>query len=143
MLIALFILALNSNYSLGQECTTQFTSHQTGAVITAYPVSISGTARRPTGGHVWILAHLRGFNDWYPQGNGGRTIEDANWDCTVYLGTQTETGYYEIAIAVVNDAVNQSLNNWVSTAKEKGYPPIPFPSVLRDCAITKITVEKR
>jgi hypothetical protein len=127
----------------GQGCLSSFTSYQNGSIVSSYPLNVSGTVTRPNNGHVWILAHLDGFNGWYPQGNGERNIVDNNWTCTVYLGTPNGTGYYEIAIAIVNDQVNQTLNNWVSTAQVNGYPPIPFPGVLNNCAITTIRVEKR
>jgi hypothetical protein len=136
-------LMLICNSSFGQDCNTQFSSHQNSSIITSYPVTVKGTARKPIGGHVWVLAHLRGFDGWYPQGNGERILQDTNWICAIYLGTPSETGYYEIAIAVVNDQINQSLNSWVSTARDRGYPPIPFPGVLKDCSISMITVEKR
>lgn len=127
----------------GQACLTSFTSHRTGSIISSYPVNISGTATIPANGHVWILAHLEGFDGWYPQGNGVRIITNSNWVCTVYLGVPGETGFYEIAIAVVNDDLNQALNNWVKTARERGYPPIPFPDVINNCSINMMRVEKR
>jgi hypothetical protein len=141
----LFVIffAFMLNFGYGQECLTSFTSHKTGSIISNYPVNISGTATIPLNGHVWIFAHLEGFEGWYPQGNGVRTITNSKWVCTVYLGVPGETGFYEIAIAVVNDEVNQALNNWVKTAKEKGYPPIPFPDVISTCSINTIRVEKR
>lgn len=127
----------------GQGCLSSFTSHQNGSIVTAYPLNMSGTVTRPNNGHVWIFAHLEGFNGWYPQGNGERNISNNSWTCTVYLGTSKETGYYEIAIAIVNDQENQALNNWVSSAKENGYPPISFPGILSNCSITSIRIEKR
>lgn len=127
----------------GQGCLSGFTSLENGSIVKAYPINVSGTASRPNNGHVWILAHLEGFNGWYPQGNGERSLSNNNWICTVYLGTPQETGYYEIAIAIVNDQENQALNNWVSTAKANDYPPVSFPGVLNNCSITTIRIEKR
>ncbi|HEY5590146.1 MAG TPA: hypothetical protein VIK55_03930 [Paludibacter sp.] len=143
LLLIIGVLALLQSYVFGQECATSFTSHSTGSIISNYPVNISGTATKPLNGHVWILAHLEGFDGWYPQGNGERTITDSKWVCTVYLGVPGETGFYEIAIAVVNDDGNQALNNWVRTARANGYPPIPFPGVINNCSINRIRVEKR
>lgn len=139
----LFLAIISLSFMYGQEYKTTFTSHRTGSQVSAYPLPMRGEAKVPANGHVWILAHLEGFEGWYPQGNGERTLKNNQWICSVHLGTPQETGFYEIAIAVVSDEVNQSLNNWVKTAQERGYPPIPFPDVLDCCSITSIRIEKR
>jgi hypothetical protein len=143
LLCVLFSAILSLSFMYGQEYITTFTSQRTGSQVSAYPLPMKGEAKIPANGHVWILAHLEGFEGWYPQGNGERTLKDSKWTCAVHLGTPAETGFYEIAIAVVSDEVNQSLNNWVRTAQEKNYPPIPFPDILNCCPITTIRVEKR
>jgi hypothetical protein len=140
LFISLFSLCY---FAIGQDCSTSFTSHNTGSVITTRPVNMSGTAKVPINSHVWILVQAEGFEGWYPQGNGERPITNSKWVCTVFLGQPGQTGYYEIAIAVVNDDVNQTLKNWVKTAQENGYPPIPFPDMIKNCSISTIRVEKR
>ncbi len=142
ILLFFFLISL-SNVAIGQDCSTSFTSHNTGSVITTRPVNMSGTAKVPLKSHVWILVQAEGFDGWYPQGNGERPITNSKWVCTVFLGQLGQTGYYEIAIAVVNDDVNQSLKNWVKTAQENGYPPIPFPDMFEKCTFSSIRVEKR
>jgi hypothetical protein len=129
--------------SQGQECSSKFTSLQNHSIVTTNPVTVSGTAKKPVDAHVWVLAQAKGFNGWYPQGGGERMLENGNWMSLVYLGTAGQTGYFDIAIAVVNDQTNQMLNGWVSAAAEKGYPPIPFPDNLESCPLSMISVERR
>jgi hypothetical protein len=50
---------------------------------------------------------------------------------------------FEIALAVVNDQVNEQLRRWVEKGEETNkYPPIVFPSVIDGCPPYKITVKK-
>ncbi len=143
-LLFLLLTLFAFSFVYGQQCEASFTSHKTGSQVSAYPVPMKGKViNLPANAHVWILAHLEGFEGWNPQGNGERTLKNSEWVCPVHLGTLKETGFYEVAIAIVSDEVNQSLNNWVKTAMELNYPPIPFPDVIEGCPIEIIRVEKR
>ncbi|GAB6007413.1 hypothetical protein [Dysgonomonas reticulitermitis] len=143
-LLCLSFLAIFSlSFVYGQKRELSFTSHKDGSQITTRPVSMRGKAVNvPVNGHVWVFAHLEGFDGWYPQGIAERTLKNSEWVCAVYLGEPMETGYYEVAVAIVGNEANQALNNWVKTAKENGYPPIPLPDLL-DGLIETIRVEKR
>lgn len=138
------ILLFITNLIFGQ-CEVSFTSHSENAKINKSPFIISGTAKVPANSHVWVLVQVVGRGGWVPQGNGEVFIEDdSTWDCEVYLGNTGDTGYYRIAIAVVNDKVNESLNNWVARSREtREYPEIDFPSVIDGYSIKKIRLEKR
>ena len=126
-----------------QNCAIAFTSHQTASVVTSRQITIAGTAATPIEGHLWILAHIEGFDEWWLQGNGERKIIANKWNCLVFLGQADETGNFEIAAIVVNDQVNQALKNKVARAKDEGYPSIPMPDVLEGCEIKIIKIEKR
>lgn len=139
-----FLAILSLSFVYGQKCETSFSSHKDGSQVIDWPVAMSGKAVNvPANGHVWILVQSERFRGWYPQGNGECPLRNSEWVCDVHLGNGSQTGFFEISIAIVGDEANQSLNSWAKTAQAKGYPTITFPDVLDGCPITTIRVEKR
>ena len=126
-----------------QSCQISFTSHTNGSVVTSYPEQLAGTAVIPIGGHLWLLSHLIGFDGWWPQGNSQRVLSGNQWICAVFLGKPGELGKFEVSAVIVNDQENAALMSWVSTAQDKGYPPIPFPNALQRCNSVTIAVTKQ
>lgn len=140
-----FLTMISLGFIYSQKCETSFISHKEGSQVRDYPETMKGKAINvPAHGHVWILVQSEAFRGWYPQGNGECILKNSEWVCDVHLGNGTQTGFYEVAIAVVGNEANQSLNNWVKKAEETGkYPARTFPDVLDGCPIAIIRVEKR
>lgn len=137
----LFLIGLTfaPNIVSGQECELSFNDLKDGSVIRSWPVGISGVAKNvPEGKHVWILAHSENEEGlWYPQGGTERQVP--KWRCNVHLGNGQETGLYEIAIVVVDNAENEKLKKWVTATQSGGYYAI---EVSHTCAKI-VKVEKK
>jgi hypothetical protein len=105
--------------------------------------TVFGTAKIPAKSHLWILAHKKTFNGWWPQGSGETPVDNGTWAVDVYYGIDTDHGNFEVVAIAVSDNVNNDFNNWVNTSSKTGsYPPIRFPSVVEGCPIAKVTVMK-
>ena len=60
ILVSFFVFFIGTiNKTFGQNCNSQFSSHKNGAIIANWPESISGIAKAPIGGHVWVLGQRR------------------------------------------------------------------------------------
>jgi hypothetical protein len=107
--------------------------------------AVSGTAKIPANTHLWILAHKKTLNGWWPQGGGETLIdEDGSWAVDVQYGVDTDKGDFEVAAVVVDSAGNNAFNLWVDTAAKTGtYPSIRFQTVVDGCAVAKVTVNKQ
>jgi len=105
--------------------------------------TVSGTATLPTNSHLWILAHKKPINAWWPQGGGETPVDAGKWAVDVTFGIATDKGDFEIVAVAVDDNVNNSLNNWVATAPSNNYAPIRFPTVTEGCSTAKVIVDKR
>jgi hypothetical protein len=107
--------------------------------------TVSGNASIPVGGHLWVLAHKSTLNGWWPQGGGETPVAAyGHWAVDVQYGVDTDRGNFEVAAIAVDNAGNNTLNAWVSTAATTGrYPSMVFPPVLQACPIARITVVKQ
>jgi hypothetical protein len=106
---------------------------------------ISGHITIPPGTFAWILARKRDINGFWPQANGAIQVEpDGSFRGFVTYGKDGDKGPFEIAIAIVDDGVNQALNRWVDRANEtQTYPPIRFPNVHQGCPVTRVVVTRQ
>lgn len=135
-------VVLFSVKGFAQNCTLEFTSHQSGAIVSGQQITVSGTANAPVEGHLWLFAHNQAFSMVWPQGNGERVISNNKWSCLVFLGQPAEIGRFEIIGLYVNDQVHNQLVQWVASAPSTGYPPIPLPSSIGKCEIKTIVIER-
>lgn len=122
------------------SCRVEFTqpANGDGAGMRA---TVTGIAR-VSKGHLWLLAHKRALgNAWWPQQEV--TVENGRFELEVALGISTDRGAFEVVAITVDESTNQRLQQWLSTAQDKGYPPIPFPAVLDGCTPAKLTLMRQ
>ena len=127
-----------------QNCTVTIVSPKPGQTVTE-DAQVEGTASIPSGSFLWVFAHRKGLQLWWPQGGGPASISiRGNWQVVVTFGTERDTGReFEIATAVVDPNTNEQLRGWVKRAEESGrYPGFQFPSITAGCKITDVTVTK-
>jgi hypothetical protein len=128
-------------------CEIQITAPSPGENVGSQG-EVYGKARIPTGSYLWVLAHLKSppEDKWWPQGGGAASSDkDGPWEVAVSYGmARGDIGKeFEIAVAVVSEDVNTSLQQWVQRADQTGqYLPIAFPKVINGCPLPKITVKK-
>ena len=127
-----------------QGCMVTITSPRSGQTVTE-DAQVEGTASTPAGSFLWLFAHRKGLQLWWPQGGGPAPLSPTGkWQTVVTFGTDRDTGReFEIATAVVDANTNEQLRSWVKRAEDSGrYPGIQFPSVAGGCRIASITVTK-
>jgi hypothetical protein len=136
--IVLFATVLNA-----QNCEVRITKPAEGSQV-AGTALISGTATLPTNGHLWIFAHQVGFNGYWPQGGGPAQLTGRDWDVFVYFGQRGIYGRFEVIAMVVDDQTHRNLQDWVQRAPNTipPYQPIPLPTMIDGCSITRLRVEK-
>jgi hypothetical protein len=123
-------------------CSVALTDPLPGTPVGAGSV-VSGTAAIPGSGHLWIFSRKKTFNGWWPQGGGETPVDGGKWSVDVTYGIDADKGNFEVVATVVDDNTSNNLSNWVATAADKKYPPIPFPAVFDGCPVAKVTVVKR
>ena len=104
---------------------------------------VSGTAKIPPNSHLWILAHKKTINAWWPQGGAETHVENGHWTVNVTYGVDTDKGNFEVAAVAVGDSTSKDLDHWVETAPARNYPPRPFPASVEGCVPTKLTLVKQ
>lgn len=127
-----------------QGCTVTIASPKSGQTVTE-DAQVEGTASIPPGNFLWVFAHRKGLQLWWPQGGGPAPMSSSgSWQVVVTFGTERDTGReFEIATAVVDANTNEQLRSWVKRAEETGrYPGIQFPSSVTGCKIADVTVNK-
>ena len=147
--LAIAILLAASVWTAGADeksnvCSAEFTTPQTGDRVAAEG-DVSGTARNlPAGAHLWIFAHRRGLGLWWPQGGGAATIQEGKWRIYVTYGQNRDLGSdFELVTAVLADAADSDMNNWIKRAEETGqYPGVRLPASLQGCVTKSIIVTR-
>jgi|GEM_PF-1563241 len=128
-------------------CESQITAPSDGGNVGSQG-KVHGKARIPTGSYLWVLAHLKSPQEdkWWPLGGGAASIDqDGTWVVEVSYGMARDIGKdFEIALAVVSEHVNTSLQQWVQrTEQTNQYLPIAFPNVIDGCPPVTIAVKKK
>ena len=141
MLVGFSIQAARTYTTPAQECMIEIGSPKTGSHVRRDAL-VSGTARIPANGHLWILAHKKGVKGWWPQGGGEADVKDEKWEILVSFGKSGEIGNFEIAAVVVDKSTNDDLKRWVEDAPRRDYPPISFPNPFEGCPFKTVSVEK-
>lgn len=127
-----------------QKCDIVITAPRQGDRVGATGVVEGKSTKLPSDGHLWVLAHWKGLNSWWPQGEGPATIDsDGHWEVSVYYGEARDIGStFEVAAVVVGDQDNAQLKRWVAEAPAKHYPGRGFPNAYEGCPIRKVIVLK-
>jgi hypothetical protein len=131
--VAVAILALcvwGANYFLREvRCETAIETPEAGATVGAGGM-VTGTARVPSGGHIWILLHppIPG-NQWFPQEPVSLRADDGTWSALVYYGTQDDIGReFEIAAVVVTSSTSAAFEGWLRSGRTtNSYTPLTYP----------------
>jgi len=126
-----------------ESCDVRVTSPSEGDSV-GPDGSVGGIARVPNGTYLWVLAHRKNINAWWPQGNGPADIDPktGHFDVFVTYGQDRDHGAFEVAVAMVGPEVNEVLTKWFDTAQARGYPPMRFPNTFGGCPVVRITVIK-
>lgn len=103
----------------------------------------TGVGQIPASSHLWVLAHKKTLNGWWPQGGGETMIKNGQWGpIDVTYGVASDKGEFEIAVVAVGDDANKELNKWIDQAPASNYPPMRFPATTEGCSISRVTVVK-
>lgn len=111
------------------ECIVQILFPQRGDHV-AQRGEVRGRATLPVGTYLWVLAHRKDVNGWWPQGDGPVAIVDDSWTVQVKYGDPQDTGFqFEIAAVAVTWAVHERWLEWVENVKDTGqFPPVQLPT---------------
>ena len=121
-----------------QGCNLEITSLVNGATVHNKAL-VEGKGNIPDNTHLWVFAHLKGFNRWWPQGAGEAGILDGRWSAQAFFGEPGELGQFEVVAMVVDHQTDRNLKKWVEEGSNKG---IILPDPVKECSVKKITVEK-
>jgi len=91
---------------------------------------VQGRAELSADAYVWVLAHRKDVNGWWPQGDGPVAVADGRWSAQVNYGGPQDSGFeFELAAVVVTQPVNESWLGWVQSVKNTGlFPPVQLPT---------------
>ena len=126
------------------SCSVEITSPQSGDRVSGEGDATGSAKNLPPGAHVWIFGHRRGLGLWWPQGGGAAQVRDGKWRVFVTYGQNRDLGSdFELTTAVLADADDAAMNNWIKRAEETGqYPGIRLLPSLQGC-ITKTIIVTR
>ena len=142
MLLGLSLQAL-AQQAKAPSCEITITSPKPGTPVGPSGTT-AGTAQIPTNSHLWVLAHKKTLNGWWPQGGGETLVDAGKWgEIEVTYGQERDRGEFEIAVVAVTPDAHKILNDWVDKAPERNYPPTRFPAIAEGCPVAKVTVVKQ
>ncbi len=143
-IFAMASLGIMSAKQKQQTCNIVITTPSEGDSVQGEG-QVEGTATVPAGTHLWIFAHRKGLGLWWPEGGGSAPISaKGKWEVLVTYGIPRDAGSdFEITTAVVSDADNDRLLNWVKRAEETGqYPGMRLPASVEGCPTPRRVVKK-
>jgi len=125
------------------ECAVQILSPSPGEHV-AQTGAVHGRARFPAGAYLWVLAHRKDVNGWWPQGDGPVAVVDGSWTVQVNYGDSRDAGFrFEIAAVIVTRAVHERWLEWVQNVKTTGlFPPVQLPTAPHALAESFQTVHR-
>lgn len=91
---------------------------------------VKGRATVAPGAYLWVLAHRKDVNGWWPQGDGPVAVADGCWSVQANYGGPPDAGFeFEIAAVVVTQEVHESWMGWVQSVKNTGlFPAVQLPT---------------
>lgn len=137
------VTAIPQEPTSATACTVAITSPAEGNSV-GPDGDVSGTATIPSSKYLWILAHRKGLQGWWPQGGGPALVDQGKWQVSVTYGLPRDIGRdFEIVAVAVEAEANATLKAWVQRADSTGtYPPTALPASPASCAIARTTVRK-
>ncbi len=102
---------------------------------------VKGTATKPSGSHLWVLARREDFEGlWWPQGEGKVDLRSKEWKVSVTFGIAEDVGWnFDIAVIVVPESSHTLLRNYRINAMKTGdWRPIEMPEVLSAPVLRKV-----
>lgn len=142
-----FVLSTGAPTAVAQsaaKCKVKITVPQPGDKV-GKDGRVRGTATIPSGGYLWVVAHMKDLAaEWWPQAGRPAVIDkDGGWVIIAAYGRAEDVGQqFEVAAVVVDANTNARLRDWFKTAREHDYPPIEFPDAVEGCIPVKVTVNK-
>jgi hypothetical protein len=129
----------------GNTCSVGIDSPQQGDSVSVSG-DISGTAKVPPGMFLWVFAHRKGLNAWWPQSGGAAEVVQGKWTVNATYGDDKDRGANFVVKAVVVDQKgNTDLQNYVKRTETNGTYPgtqIPGPSG-GSCSSTEIIIKRQ
>ena len=112
-----------------KKCAIIVTSPNRGERV-FYTGVVRGRANLSAGENLWVLAHRKDVNGWWPQGAGPVAVINGCWSVKVDYGGPEDAGHeFEIAAVVVVPELNQSWLEWVECAnRAPSFPPVQLPT---------------
>jgi len=110
------------------RASVEILAPQRGAIVMDDGL-VEGSATVPPDSFLWVLAHRKDFNGWWPQGMGAVPVHRNRWRVSVtYGGPQDSGSDFELAALVVRPATNQLWTDWEARVRETGlFPPVQLP----------------
>ena len=101
---------------------------QRGGTVTDVGLA-EGSAIVPDDSFLWVLAHRKDFNGWWPQGMGAVPVDRNRWSVSVtYGGPQDKGRDFELAALVVPQPTHELWTDWAARVRETGlFPPVQLP----------------
>jgi hypothetical protein len=127
----------------GGQCSVMISSPANGDSV-VQSGTVSGQASIPEGRYLWVFAHPKGFDGWWPQGAGAASIGEGSWQVMVFYGSRQDVGSsFEVVAMPVDGKINDNLREWYATANAKGdFTPIRLPHTASGCQAAKVTVRR-
>ena len=127
----------------GGQCSVMISSPANGDSV-IQSGAVSGQASIPEGKYLWVFAHPKGFDGWWPQGGGSALIGEGSWQMMVFYGSRQDVGSsFEVVAMPVDGKINDNLREWYATANAKGdFTPIRLPHAASGCQAAKVTVRR-
>lgn len=125
------------------NCSVHILEPRSGALVEGSGI-VEGSAVLPGKSYLWILAHRRGLEGWWPQSGGPAYVDKSRWKVPVSYGGHQDIGHeFEIAALVVGQASHELWTDWVKQVKEtETFPPVRIPPAKFVLAEAYRTVKK-
>lgn len=137
------IIAAAAPAAASSLCAVSISSPTSGAAV-GQSGAVSGDAKVPQGDFLWLFAHPRGFDGWWPQGGVPAATSDGPWQVTAYYGSPQDVGaVFELVALTVDAKTNDALRDWNASANASGkFPPLRLPHSAPGCDAAKLSVKK-
>src|SRR5262249_26930129 len=122
------------------KCTVKITNPFPDAQVQSTG-TVKGTASLPLEGHLWVMTHRQGEDNWWPQGDGELRLINERWSVEVLYDVGETSLRLDLAAIVVNDDVHRSLTQWLNqTENDLIFRPLKLPNPIPECQIAVLSV---